>query len=160
MALQDEEAERRLTQDQRTLGEGVRTLLKRLHVAYAESLEGNSDESWYRFHIRTPPESTLQVGIAVVGDVVVFEANGVELRWDLEMWGSNSSQWIAGSLDGLAAVLENDLRIRLRPTLFGATVGALWFPGRGGKGTWNGDATAARGKGREYAFPRTWYLRE
>jgi hypothetical protein len=80
MAHQDEEAERRLTKDQRALGEGVRTLLRRLRVVYAESLEGNSDESWYRFHIKIPPESMLQVGIAVVGDVVVFEANGVELR--------------------------------------------------------------------------------
>jgi hypothetical protein len=76
------------------------------------------------------------------------------------MWSGNSSQWIAGSLDGLAAVLENGLRIRLRPTLFGSTVGAIWFPGPGGKGTWNGDATAARGQGRDYTFPRTWYLRE
>jgi len=161
MAHQDEEAERRLTKDQRALGEGVRTLLRRLRVAYTESLEGTSDESWYQFHIKTPPGSALQVGIAVVGDVVVFEANRVELRWDLEMWGRNGSQWIAGSLDGLAAVFENDLRIRLRPTLFGSTAGAIWFPGTsGGKGTWNGDATAARGKGREHTFPRPWYLHE
>ncbi len=159
MAHQDEEAERRLTKDQCALGEGVRTLLRRLRVAYTESLEGTSDESWYRFQIRTPPGSRLQVGIAVVGDVVVFEANGVELRWDLEAWGGDGSPWIAGSLDGLAIVFENDLRIRVRPTLFG-TAGAIWFPGSRGEGAWHGDSRAARGRGREYIFPRIWYLQD
>src|SRR5438067_2505758 len=125
MAHQNDDPERRLTNDQRALGEGVRRLLQRLRVTYTESLEGTSGESWYRFHIKTPAGSGLQVAIAVVGDTVVFEANGVELRWDLEMWSGNTSQWIAGSLGGLETVFENDLRIRLRPTLFGSTVGAI-----------------------------------
>src|SRR5262249_4971844 len=150
---------RLLTNDQRVLADGVRTLLRRLGVAYTESLEGNSAESWYRFHIKTPAESALQVSIAVVGDVVVFEANGVELRWDLPAW-EHSAQWISDSIDGLAVVVENDLRIRLRRNVLGLTTGAIWFPLPDGKGTWNGDRAAARGKGREYTFPKPWYLRQ
>jgi len=149
---------RLLTNDQRVLGDGVRTLLRRLGVAYTESLESNSAESWYQFHIETPAQSTLQVNIAVVGDVVVFVANGVELRWDLPA-REYSSQWISDSLDGLAVVFENDLRIRLRRTSFG-TAGAIWFPLPGGKGTWNGDGAAARGEGREDTFPKPWYRRQ
>src|SRR5262245_55147768 len=150
--MTDEDDARLLTNDQRVLGEGVRTLLRRLRVAYTESLEGNSPESWCRFHIKTPAESALQVSIAVVGDVVVFEAKGVDLRWDRPAW-EHTSQWISDSLDGLAVVFESDLRIRLRPSIWRSTTGAIWFALPGGKGAWHGDRAAARGKGREYTFP-------
>lgn len=158
MADQSIDGERQLTPDQQVLGAGVRALLRDLHVSHTEALEANRGESWYRFNITTPPGSDLRVDIAIVSDVVVLTANGVQLRWDLNAW-TDVSAWIAASLDGLAVVFRNELRLRLRRTVFGGTAGAICFPGAT-QGTWNGDGRAARGEGREYMFPAPWYLVE
>jgi hypothetical protein len=76
--------ERRLTKGQRALREGVRALLRRLRVAYTESLEGTSDEAWYQFHIKTPPGSDLQVGIAAVGDAVAVGSPREKSMWAVD----------------------------------------------------------------------------
>lgn len=153
-------SESKLTETQRTCADGVRTLLKRLRVVHAERIETTNAEAWYCFEIKTSPESGLRVTIAVVGDVFVFQANGAELRRDLESWWSDPSGWVAECLRVLQELLQTDLRIRLRRTLFGSTTGAVWVSNRDGDGGWSGDLVACRGRGREYSYPATWYLEE
>lgn len=147
-----------LTAGQRLFADSLRDLFERTRVTYLEQFRRNRAEAWYRFHIETV-DSRLSVFLDVVGDVFVFTANEAELRRDLSAWRDDTSGWTSECLRIVAVLLRNDLRIRVRRTLFGRIKGAIWLPDDQGNGSWNGDLAACRGHGRESVFPKEWYRR-
>jgi hypothetical protein len=150
-----------LVAEQMALADGVRASLRRVGAAFAESATATSHEAFVVFDIQPRPGARhLHVKVAVLGDQFNVTVNEAFCFVPLRAFarGRDVSGWIADSVTRLTALLANDLRIRIRTTLFGGEAGAIWWPnGSDGNGGWGGDAAACRGNGTEVVFPHPWY---
>lgn len=151
-------AENLILDVQRVFADRLRDLLKTVQCDYTEEIKGTSAEAWYSFILRTE-DPRPSVIMNIVGDAFVFVVNGAEMRLDLAAWGDDTEAWMRESLRVVDILLRNDLRIRLRRTLFGRSTGAVWIADVKNDGVWNGDRAACGGTGREVIFPRRWYKR-
>ena len=145
------------TPTQRRLADAVCRELEQAHARYEESMKCNNAECWIVIKILTPPGSGLDVSVFVVGDTMLFTANGADFYVDHAAFQFDDDAWITGATDVIARLLQSELRIRLRKTLFHGVRGAVWLPGNGDGGAWSGDLVAVRGKGVEVKFPVPWY---
>jgi hypothetical protein len=141
-----------LTAAQRELAQGVRDRLQRAGARFREGIDSNGTESWHRFTLDIRPERNLSVEIFLASDVFQFLANSADLRLEAQDAGNDPAAWAAESLRVLDALLDSELRIRVRRTLFGRSTGAVWVPID--RGAWNGDPLAYLGFGREDRLPR------
>jgi hypothetical protein len=150
--------EQLLTDTQRRFAEAVRACLSDARVSFSETIDGNQSESWYSFRIQAVTDA-LEVSVDIVDDQFTFGANGAHLIIARTAWDPGDvDEWIAESIECLRALLQNELRLRVRRTLLGGTTGAVWITRDGGKsGGWNGDLAAVRGKGEEKRFAWPWY---
>jgi hypothetical protein len=157
----DAEREEMLSPHQRLMAAGVAAVLDEFAVRYTETMKRVARQSWCEFHIATPPGPALEATIAFVSDCVHFVANEAEARLEWAAWDYDTARWINDVPNDFRALLQHDLRIRVRRTFFGHATGAIWFPGpTPGEGAWNGDRAATRGKGEERVFPQPWYVQK
>ena len=149
-----------LVDAQKRLTQRVRERLRRFSVDFAESIEATRDEAFVIFAIATKADaSDLHVELNVLGEQFNVMAN--EARFFIPLGaherGHDVYGWVARCEQAVDALLESDLRIRVRKTLFGHT-GAIWITGAiANESGWSGDAWACRGYGRELVFLHPWY---
>jgi hypothetical protein len=102
----------------------------------------------FRLHVREPDR--LSVDVYVAGDMFMVVANGAELHLEPQDAGNDPIKWVELCDSTFAALVSQDLRIRIRRTLLGRRRGAIWIPL--GEGGWNGELFAFAGIGREQRF--------
>jgi hypothetical protein len=143
-----------VTEEQRQLAEYVRELLDSLGVPYEVSVQGGL-EAWYHVKLGIPERHQLSIEFFIAPDSFQVDANGADLRYGVMDAGDDAVRWLKESQEIVRALLHNELRIRLRRTLFGGRTGAIWVPADAG-GRWNGDLLAVLGVGREYRYTEWW----
>ena len=131
----------------------MRVCLKKMLVAFTESIEANRAEEWFVFRIATADPS-LHVDVVIVDDRFGILANGAALYRDRSPWADDTDGWVTTSIEVLESLLQSDLRIRVRRTMFGGSAGAIWVER---EAAWNGDLIACRGMGTEFRLPAPWY---
>jgi hypothetical protein len=152
-------AKRELSEFQASVAERVRTLLNEASVQFTEDVVVvPGGEVMDSFVIATRSEIPLTVNFLVLDDQFNVLANGAEIHvYFAQRDPAKESQWVTRAINTVGILIRNDLRIRIRQTLFGRETGAVWVPAGTYTGGWAGDGAAARGKGREYIFPHPWF---
>jgi len=135
-----------VTDRQRNLADTISVTLRVAKAEFREHVDTTSPEPVVRFDLRTPPGSGLRVAVSVLDDLLVFEANGASMRMELAAWPpGQDGEWIKDCVRTIQSLLSNPLRIRLRTSLFGRPVGAIWVPSSKGEGAWSGERDACLG---------------